>query len=158
MLNAFRRHGRIHRRFRRWLHKNHTGAQRLSASWSDSPDITRLRCREGRVLNAFRRHGRIHRIGRRDCQARQSVLNAFRRHGRIHGRTGLCRQAGDTVLNAFRRHGRIHAAPPRASSPGRRAQRLSASWSDSQSIRLNKRDIRQACSTPFGVMVGFTVT
>src|SRR5260221_352697 len=83
------------------------------------------------------------------------------------------------VLNAFRRHGRVHPGRGTA-TPGRVcAQRLSASWSGSlpdqaverlltpvlNAFRRHGRvhcDVKaitgmgELCSTPFGVMVGFT--
>ncbi len=157
MLNAFRRHGRIH-------------TIRPSVWPQTAP-----------VLNAFRRHGRIHwsrsvaaqssslcstpfgvmvgftvrNIGKpcssgKKCStpfgvmvgftgletpprvARAAVLNAFRRHGRIHSRARRRSRQALMVLNAFRRHGRIHRFVPRPT------------W------------VLHACSTPFGVMVGFT--
>ncbi len=131
-------------------------AQRLSASWSDSHDrlLDPRRIRD--VLNAFRRHGRIHGCPvepipcRATCAQRLSASWSDSRSGaRSITRLAMCAQrlsaswsdsherdrqalGRGRVLNAFRRHGRIHLTE--AATPCR-------------SI---------TCSTPFGVMVGFT--
>ncbi len=107
VLNAFRRHGRIHLR------------------------AFGFRGRCCSVLNAFRRHGRIHRVVAHLDPDVAHVLNAFRRHGRIHWAGKFFSEFGGNVLNAFRRHGRIHQKKVWTSPRVVSAQRLSASWSDS---------------------------
>ncbi len=84
------------------------GAQRLSASWSDSHGYWEPEPCESAVLNAFRRHGRIHGSSTSRSGLKPRVLNAFRRHGRIHAGSWSRNRHGRQVLNAFRRHGRIH--------------------------------------------------
>ncbi len=108
-------------------------AQRLSASWSDSHHRRLARYRPGHaVLNAFRRHGRIHRhrlVGRAGtivCAQRLSASWSDSHDWMMEG------DPPGQVLNAFRRHGRIHEV------------------STASTLETPK------CSTPFGVMVGFT--
>ena len=180
LLNAFRRHRRVHARRRRLVARRRRAAQRLSASSSGSPGSARSR-RRGRhqVLNAFRRHRRVHASTAVHAEPTRDVLNAFRRHRRVHGAAIRGASAFVPVLNAFRRHRRVH--PPSAdvhaehasgaqrlsaSSSGSRrsdarvaasmsgAQRLSAS--SSGSLVAATESSAAGCSTPCGVIVGFT--
>ena len=133
VLNAFRRHG--------WFHltpaphqTRSTGAQRLSASWMVSHASRFLAILDECVLNAFRRHGWFHDTRRDRDLLLRVVLNAFRRHGWFHGLESFYNLWGGAVLNAFRRHGWFHYP-----------------WFGGKSAVVE-------CSTPFGVMDGFTTT
>ncbi len=157
VLNAFRRHGRIHAI---------GGLPRPRGRKCSTPfgvmvgfTLRGAGVRAApRVLNAFRRHGRIHHPILPRAFGGWSVLNAFRRHGRIHTGKRLSLFDRIQVLNAFRRHGRIHdKLPPDMASRIAGAQRLSASWSDSLRAGLGQPPTASKCSTPFGVMVGFTL-
>jgi len=102
-------------------------AQRLSASKIESPAAPPGPERQEAVLNAFRHQRSNHlRAGGAGINPAQ-VLNAFR-----HQRSNHARSSINWAVN------------------GRRAQRLSASKIESQSIRLSAAEI-EWCSTPFGI-------
>ena len=167
----------------RWARQcGRNGAQRLSASWMVSHDGVRLQPVRRLVLNAFRRHGWFHTIGESRlpwfagaqrlsaswmvslspasvtargqplCSTPFGVMDGFTL--RQVATSASCSR----VLNAFRRHGWFHrrcgGTFSRGSRPG--AQRLSASWMVSLRAGQARRGSHIACSTPFGVMDGFT--
>ncbi len=126
VLNAFRHHGRDHRRgaVRRDARR---GAQRLSASRPGSHSDPPWGPGNQQVLNAFRHHGRDHRRRAGSAQAAGVVLNAFRHHGRDHLIAAGGRLDEPYVLNAFRHHGRDHTCARASRTRSGCAQRLSAS-------------------------------
>ena len=69
---------------------------------------------------------------------------------------GQCGALQLEVLNAFRRHGWFHLNFTYDTPPDAGAQRLSASWMVSRAIDDGLVRKVNACSTPFGVMDGFT--
>ncbi len=129
VLNAFRRHRRVYPRPALPSPPPATCAQRLSASWKGS----RWSCLP---LGPMRRRAQrrsasskgSHLPSAAACQ-RQQVLNAFRQ-----GFTGKpCDPINKPhVLNAFRRHRRVHSTMTGCQKPS------------------------GLCSTPFGVIEGFT--
>ena len=134
LLNALRRHGRVHARAAvRPL--AHWTAQRLAASRSGSPVLGDAQQARDRLLNALRRHGRVH----AELAARLAL------------RLGL--------LNALRRHGRVHAGARRSA-----AAPLDCSTPCGVTVGFTPQVLRAAvrppgaldCSTPCGVTVGFT--
>ena len=110
------------------------GAQRPGASWSGS--------RWGR------RRGRVH----------DQVLNARGRLGRVHTISSPIRISSyRLVLNARGRLGRVHEGERcDRHSLIEGAQRPGASWSGSPYVTIILDATGHECSTPGGVLVGFT--
>ncbi len=157
VLNAFRRHGRIHSGPARYSRpKRRGGAQRLSASWSDSPVDHQVFFGPVAVLNAFRRHGRIHNVCSENMYTVESCSTPF---GVMVGFTALRRRGRDARDSAQRLSASWSDSLERQVRERVRplcAQRLSASWSDSPAQQPLSAGPGGGCSTPFGVMVGFT--
>ena len=208
VLNAFRRHRRVHATAGRSRCAGPHGAQRLSASSSGSRHrADRLAPVRRRVLNAFRRHRRVHRrervvprsrvrcstpfgviVGFTDVTPRfvRLMTGAQRLSASSSGSLAILRPTPDDLNEGAQRLSASSSGSPspesdRKNDRRRCAQRLSASSSGSHgtsdrpaadldvlnAFRRHRRvhssscsafvQVPLACSTPFGVIVGFTL-
>ena len=181
VLNAFRRHRRVHTRTDPPARPAPARAQRLSASSSGSQQGLDGGGCQRLVLNAFRRHRRVHTSGakgksltthcaqrlsasssgsptspptNRICWTRAQRLSASssgsRREGRRH-------PDGRSVLNAFRRHRRVHSMTPcgAATTPACCSTPFGVIVGFTPATNVREEALTE-CSTPFGVIVGFT--